>query len=219
MQAARRFIPSLVVFLIRTLALTFRWRVVDHGGMTRDMRHPIIAIFWHNRLLAMPLLYERFCPARRGSCLTSPSKDGAIIAGVMSRFNIGNVRGSSSRRGATALRELTAVLAGGGDVGITPDGPRGPKYRAQLGAIKLAQLTGVPLLPIHVEYSRYWEVKSWDAFRIPKPFARVEVVFGPLYKVPAALSDEELEAERLRLETELNASVQGVAVNPPAQPA
>ncbi|MDD5349712.1 MAG: lysophospholipid acyltransferase family protein [Chthoniobacteraceae bacterium] len=190
---------------MRALAWTLRWRVDDRCGITRPgFRQPIIGVFWHNRILAIPLFYRRFCPGRRGHCLTSPSKDGAIIAGVMQRFRVGSVRGSSSRRGSTAVREMAAVLAAGGDMAITPDGPRGPIYRLHPGVIKLAQISGALVMPVHVAYSRYWELKSWDAFRIPKPFARVHIVLGEPYVLSPDLDAEAFEAARAGLETVLN---------------
>jgi lysophospholipid acyltransferase (LPLAT)-like uncharacterized protein len=204
MQAARSFIPSLAVFLVRALALTLRWRVEDRCGFSNRAR-PLIGVFWHNRLLMVPIFYNRLGGGRKGYCLTSPSKDGAIVAGVMEHFDIGSVRGSSSRRGATAVREMAAVLEQGHDMAITPDGPRGPRYHFHPGALKLAQISGFPLILIHVNYSRYWELKSWDGFRIPKPFARVDVVFGELQTIAPGLSEEEFEAERQRIEAELAA--------------
>jgi len=201
MQVFRRLIPGLIVFLLRVLALTLRFRIDDRCGITRGVMRPFIGAFWHNRMLVIPVAYQRYCRGRRGHCLTSPSKDGAIIAGVMARFGIGSVRGSSSRRGTTALRELTAILEAGEDVAITPDGPRGPKYQISPGIVKLAQLTGTSVMPIHVGYSRYWKIKSWDAFRIPKPFAQVTVVFGPLYDVNPTADGPAFEIERARLQT------------------
>jgi len=201
MQVFRRLIPGLIVFLLRVLALTLRFRIDDRCGITRGVMRPFIGAFWHNRMLVIPVAYQRYCRGRRGHCLTSPSKDGAIIAGVMARFGIGSVRGSSSRRGTTALRELTALIEAGEDVAITPDGPRGPKYQISPGIVKLAQLTGTSVMPIHVGYSRYWEIKSWDAFRIPKPFAQVTVVFGPLYEVNPTADGPAFEIERARLQT------------------
>ena len=202
MQFARRFIPALVVLLLRTLALTLRWRIEDRCGITRgETKGPVIGAFWHNRLLTIPEVYRRFFRGRRGHCLTSPSTDGAIIAGVMQRFGVGSVRGSSSRRGFLAMREMAALLRAGEDMAITPDGPRGPKYWMNAGVVKLSQITGVPIMPIHIGYSRYWEVKSWDAFRIPKPFTRIHVVIGPLYAVCPTKSVSAFEAERVRLET------------------
>jgi lysophospholipid acyltransferase (LPLAT)-like uncharacterized protein len=214
MQAARRYLPALIVFLLRILAWTLRWRVDDRSGLMRPGVHgPLIGVFWHNRLLIVPMLHRRFFPWRREHCLTSPSKDGAIIAGVMAHFGVGAVRGSSSRRGATALREMAEVLAGGGDMAITPDGPRGPKYALHPGAIKLAQLTGVPVMPVHITYSRYWELKSWDAFRIPKPFARVDVIFSEPIPIPADLDPEAFEAARANLEAVLRRDPDGAPVS------
>ncbi len=204
MQVARSFIPALAVFLVRALALTLRWRVVDRCGFSTRSQ-PVVGVFWHNRLLVVPVFYNRFSGGRKGYCLTSPSKDGAIVAGVMDRFNIGSVRGSSSRRGATAMREMAAVLEAGNDMAITPDGPKGPRYFFHPGALKLAQLSGKALVLVHVDYSRYWELKSWDGFRIPKPFARVDVVFGEMHQIPADLSEEAFEAQRKRFEAELAA--------------
>ncbi len=211
MPALRSLIPALVVFLVRALAATLRWRVVDHCDFARR-KHPLIGAFWHNRLLMVPILYHRFGGGHHSYCLTSPSKDGAIVAGVMERFRIGSVRGSSSRRGAAALLEMAAVLEKGDDMAITPDGPRGPRYHFHPGAVKLAQLTGAPLMLLTVEYSRYWELKSWDGFRIPKPFARVDVVFGRLHYIPAGLTDEAFEAQRASLEAEMNAEKRGEGV-------
>jgi lysophospholipid acyltransferase (LPLAT)-like uncharacterized protein len=202
MRFFQSLIPALAVFLIRGLAATLRWRVDDRCECA-TRKHPFVGTFWHNRLLMVPILYRRFGGGHRGNCLTSPSKDGGIVAGVMERFGIGSVRGSSSRRGALAIREMAAVLERGEDMAITPDGPRGPRYHFHPGAVKLAQLTGVPLLLIHVDYSRYWELKSWDCFRIPKPFARVDVVFDEGHRIPVELTEAEFEAERARLEAEL----------------
>ena len=201
MQAVRHLFPFLIAFLVRVLALTLRFRVEDRCGITRgDFKGPLIGALWHNRILLMPVIYNRFCRNRRGNCLTSPSKDGAIIAGVLQHFGIGNVRGSSSRRGSTAMREMTVVLEKGEDIAITPDGPRGPKYHLNPGIVKLSQLTGIPIVPIHVESSRYWEIKSWDAFRIPKPFSHVSVVFGSFYEALPTSDEAAFEAERARFE-------------------
>ncbi len=194
-------IPYAIEAVVRLLAVTLRFRIEDQSGMIAGtIERPVIWCFWHNRILGVTLAKDRFCPKRSGSVLSSPSKDGAILAGVMARFSIGSVRGSSSRRGATAVRELVGVIAAGGDVAITPDGPRGPCYRLAPGVIKLAQVTGAPVQPIYVTYSNVWKLKTWDRFRIPKPFSTVTVRFAPLHEVAP---DQEEEGERLRLEAKL----------------
>ena len=96
--------------------------------------------------------------------------------------------------------ELSEVLASGRDVLITPDGPRGPAYELGPGIIFLAQKTGAPVVPVNMEYSSCWRVKSWDRFIIPKPFSKVRVVIGQPQNVRSTSSDEEFERERLRLQ-------------------
>jgi len=200
----RELIPPLISFLVRCLAATCRLRVEDRCGITSGrITHPVIWTFWHNRIIGVTLAKARDCRHRSGAALSSPSKDGAIVAGVMARFGIGSVRGSSSRRGAGAVRELVKVIEDGGDVAMTPDGPRGPVYRLAPGVIKLAQVTGAPVMPVFVRYSRAWKLKTWDGFRIPKPFSTIEVCFDTLYEVVggiAATEGDGLEGERLRLE-------------------
>jgi hypothetical protein len=193
-----KVIPLLISWLLRLLGLTLRFRLEDRSGLRDErIKHPVIWAFWHNRMLMVPVIYNWFYKKRQGSVLTSASKDGAIIAGVMHRFGIGAVRGSSSRRGSTAIRELAAEVERGGDVAITPDGPRGPRYTLGPGIIFLAQLTGVPVVPIRIEYSRAVRLKSWDAFMIPLPFTRVDIVFDELFPIAP---DADIETERARLE-------------------
>lgn len=197
-------IPTLLVFLVRALASTLRFRVEDCCGVTRGkVARPVIWAFWHNRILVVPVARMRYTPARHGVVLTSPSRDGALLAGVMAGFKVGNVRGSSSRRGGAAMLALIAAIEAGGDVAITPDGPRGPVYKLGPGIVKLAQITGAPVMPVHVHYSRYWQLRGWDGFRIPKPFSRVRLIFGALHEVAPTAPDsgDAFEAERLRLQT------------------
>lgn len=194
----------LAAFLIRALGLTLRFRIKDNSGMRAGTTEfPVIWAFWHNRMLVVPVVQERYFKNRHGSVLTSPSKDGAIIAEIMGRFGQNNVRGSSSRRGASAMRELAGVIENGGDVAITPDGPRGPRYKLGPGIILLAQHTGAPVVPVHVEYSRCLRAGRWDGFMIPWPFALVQVTLGELYYVRETGANAEFESERLRLEQTL----------------
>lgn len=194
---AQKLLPILIVTIFRLVTCTLRWRCVDHCGVTdpRNALGPLIWAFWHNRILGATAAYKRFIPWRRGSVLTSPSKDGEILARVMGRLGMGSVRGSSSRRGSHALMELMGVLQRGEDVAITPDGPRGPVYELAPGLIKLAELSGARIMPLRIEFARYWELKSWDGFRIPVPFSRAQVVFGPLYSVPQGADVEEERAK------------------------
>ena len=191
----------LIATLIRVVGLTLRFRLDDRGGLCKNLPNgPMIWVFWHNRVFTGPLVYKKYLRKRHGNVLTSPSGDGEIIAQVLARFGVGSVRGSSNKRPAAALRELVKVIRGGGDVCITPDGPRGPVYQLQGGVVKLAQLAAVPVLPIRMKYSRAITLKTWDRFQIPLPFSRVDVVLEELQSLPRVASEEESEGQRLGLE-------------------
>ena len=111
------------------------------------------------------------------------------------------VRGSSSRMGASALLELSEVLASGRDVLITPDGPRGPAYELGPGNyFSRAKNQSAPVVPVNMEYSSCWRVKSWDRFIIPKPFSKVRVIIGQAQRISPTSWDEEFERERFRLQ-------------------
>ena len=133
------------------------------------------------------------------------SKDGASLSRIIEWFRVQPVRGSSSRRGAQALLELTTWAERGYDLTLTPDGPRGPCYQIQDGIMSLAQLTGLPIVPAALNLNWKISVKSWDRFQIPLPFARCEVCVGKPIRVPSNASDAEREALRRQLETELRA--------------
>jgi Kdo2-lipid IVA 3' secondary acyltransferase len=191
-------IGKLVARLIRLIGWTLRIRVEDRARLLdRDFTQPMIWTFWHNRMFVLPLLRDRYARHRTGAVLTSASEDGEIIAAVMNRFGLKSVRGSSSRRGTTALLALTGTLEAGEDVAVTPDGPRGPRYKLGPGVVFLAQQTGAAILPIHIEYSRAVRLKSWDRFMIPLPFAQVRIVCDELI---FAARDADTEAERARIE-------------------
>jgi lysophospholipid acyltransferase (LPLAT)-like uncharacterized protein len=194
------FIAALSVGVARLIVATLRFRVEDRAGVLGRSDPRLIWLFWHNRLFVVPHLLNHFLPERSGGALTSASKDGEILAACLRRFRIRPVRGSSSRRGAAALIEMIRVIRSGVDMAITPDGPRGPRYKLNPGAITLAQKTGAKIMPIQVSYSRCWELRSWDRFQIPKPFARVDITLLPLETVAATETDAAFEAERARIE-------------------
>ena len=189
-----------VAWLIRTIGNTLKYRVINHAGMVAgsDRRH--IWVFWHNRMFLIPWMRQNFFPGQPGGFLTSPSGDGEIIAQACSDFGLKPVRGSSSRGGAKAMMELAELLKTGHDLGITPDGPRGPRYRMNLGVIKLAQLTGAMILPVHVRYEKAVRLKTWDGFLLPVPFSGVEIEFASPFTLPRRMTEEECEQRRVELE-------------------
>ena len=163
--------------LINTWARTFRMRADATTREALGRRNPGVHLLWHNRLFTTPEMARRFMnyPGRRIHALISGSKDGAWLSGVFQNDYIFPIRGSSSWRGTEALREIVRVLRQGYDVGITPDGPRGPCYSVQRGALVAARSTGKPITLIAMNPTRFWRLKSWDRFYLPVPFSRVEV--------------------------------------------
>ncbi len=200
----------LLFISLRALMFTVRFRLrTPSEFFAPDAPAPMIVCIWHNRLASCikPLdLYRR--PHNRGAgmiALVSASKDGAFLSRTLEWFGVQPVRGSSSRRGAQALRELTTWAERGYDLTVTPDGPRGPCYQIQDGITKLAQLTGLPIVPAALNLNWKISVKSWDRFQIPLPFARCDVVVGKIFRVPAEASDAEREEIRRQLEVEMRA--------------
>lgn len=186
--------------LLKLLGGTLRWRFTDEADyMQRDASKPLLVGVWHNRILVLPLCFEWFCRrSRRLNILTSASKDGELLSKLVSRFGMESVRGSSSKKSVVALRLLQKRLEEGSDIAITPDGPRGPVYEMNPGLIYLAAKSGVPVMAIRVDYERFWELRSWDKFRIPKPFSRVHICF----QQPVLIHDGDpslLESQRLKL--------------------
>ena len=202
---------ALLVFVsLRGLLLTVRCRMrAPSEYFSPGALAPAIFCIWHNRLATcIKVLDVHRRPHNSGAgmaALVSASRDGALLARILEWFRVEPVRGSSSRRGAQALRELTTWAERGYDLTITPDGPRGPRYQIQEGITSLAQLTGLPIVPVALNLNWKYSAKSWDRFQIPLPFARCEVWVGKPIRVPANASDAEREELRRQLETELRA--------------
>ena len=197
-----RTLGTLAGWLVRAFSRTLRMKVEDRCGLTDRSfhQHPVIYCVWHSRILAAVISRNRFFRWRRCTVLTSASRDGAALASLAGAFGMGAVRGSSSRRGSRALRELVRVVQDGRDVGITPDGPRGPRYRLHPGLMKLAQLTRAPLVGIHVHFGCAIRLKTWDRFTLPLPFSSLTIIFDELLEVPRELDDDAFEAKRVELE-------------------
>jgi len=187
--------------LLRVWAGTLRYEIDDRSNLLTDAKgESYVGALWHNRLLLIAHVLQKFAPHRPGAGLISASRDGDLIAPLIERFGFQVVRGSSSRMGASATLELAGVLDAGRDVLITPDGPRGPAYELGPGIVFLAQKSGAPIQPINLEFSSCWRVNSWDRFILPRPFSRVRVIFGALHRVKPTGTPEEFEAERKRLQ-------------------
>jgi lysophospholipid acyltransferase (LPLAT)-like uncharacterized protein len=185
--------------LMRAVYATLRVRFDDQCVALVSTEPRAVWLFWHNRLFMVPYVWLHMRGRQEGAALASASKDGEILAAFLKQFDLHVVRGSSSRRGVAALIELIRLMESGYDVGITPDGPRGPRYTFNPGAITLAQKTGAKILPVRVTYSRFWQLKSWDGFMIPKPFSRVDITLLPYETAQPTDGAEAFETERNRI--------------------
>ena len=190
--------------LFRLWAKTLRLTLVDpHNGVALVREQPVIFAIWHNRLLMLPPPFDRWFPTRQSIGLISASRDGDLVSLLIERSGYGTIRGSTSRKGVIALRQLVEALAAGSNVLFTPDGPRGPVYEVSPGVIFVAQKSGAPIVPIHVEYSSSWRLKSWDRFCVPRPFSKMRFILGAPIQVEPTKSPEQFEQERLRLQNEM----------------
>ncbi|MGJ8654857.1 MAG: lysophospholipid acyltransferase family protein [Akkermansiaceae bacterium] len=204
----QRVIGKLAGGLIRVMGWTLRYRYEGLEQMSGKLGgRPVIFALWHNRIFAMPYAKPKLSPDREVCVLTSASKDGAILETAVRSFGLTAVRGSSSRRGAAALVALRRKLTSGATVTITPDGPKGPRYKVQPGVVKLAQASGAPIVVVSVNYSRCWRFKSWDRFCLPKPFSKVMVRLEEGVEISKELSNDAFEDERMKLEVLMNESV------------
>ena len=209
-----RLLPFLGSLLLRVLNLTLHWHTDEAtAARIRALQTPgtppFILTLWHNRLLMLPFAWERYMRRirPRAFVLTSLSKDGEWLANLAARFGFGAARGSARRRGPEALRDLVGLLRDGHDVAVTPDGSRGPVYGLKGGVVLLAQLSGARLVPVSVDFSRAWRLRSWDGFFVPKPFARVDLHVGEPTVVPPTATEAEFERERAQAEAALLALV------------
>lgn len=167
---------------------------LEHYEKIRAAGGNVIFVLWHGRLL--PLSY--FHGDWRLVTLISSSADGEYIARVVERWGYTVVRGSSSRGGSEALRELVRHARAGRSLAITPDGPRGPREKMKAGPLIVSQLTGVPLMPVAAGADRAWWFEGWDRFLVPRPFSRIRIVYGEPFTIPrdadeaalARISDE-----------------------------
>lgn len=171
---------------------------------------PVAIILWHNRLFLAAEIVRRFRVGRPAYALVSASQDGAWLTAFFSLAGLRAVRGSSSRLGREAASALVDTLRAGHDVGITPDGPRGPCYDFKPGGIIVARRTRAPLLLVGAEFSSAWRLRSWDRFYLPKPFSRVRMRSEIVPVEELADRDAALERVRARLR-ELNPDPGGVA--------
>ncbi len=194
---------ALAALYIRLVRHSGRWSV--HGGEIPDRLwsagEPFILCFWHGRLQMMPFCWPNSVPI---NLLISHHRDGKVLARIIRHFGLVSITGSSRKGGTSALRAILRALKRGESVGITPDGPRGPRMRAGEGVVEVARLSGAPVVPSAVATSRRRVFGSWDRFVLALPFCRGVFVWGQPITVPRDARPDERAAARLRIEEALN---------------
>lgn len=197
-------LPPLAASLIKAMFATLRIRHVGSDEierMNREQRNYIVA-FWHSdnlyairshiRLPAVPVI--------------SHHSDGELMVAMLRRFGVEHfARGSSTRGGAAAMREMLRWARRGERLAIAPDGPKGPVYEVKEGVVALSRLSGLPIIPIRFHPERAWNfTRSWDRSRLPKPFTRAIYLYGPSLAVARTATGDEMERARVELEQRMN---------------
>lgn len=188
---------------IRFVYATSRWETHNAAAAEAmwNSNTPFILAFWHGRLFMMPHIWRKSIPIH---LLISHHRDGELLARTINHFGFQTIRGSTSRGGGGALREVLRSLKSGGCIGLTPDGPRGPRMQVSDGVISVARLAGVPIVPSAYAISRRKVLRSWDRFTFPLPFARGIFIWGDPVTVSRDADGDSVEAARKSLEHSLN---------------
>lgn len=191
-------VPPLVYVLIKVLFFTCKKKFYfrEDGSET-----PSIYAIWHGELLMAAAAYTYYTKRKTIDTIVSNHFDGELVARLMQLFGGGTIRGSSSKGGVSALRGALKALQKGRDIGITPDGPRGPRHSVADGAAALAMMKKVPIIAMSCHPTSYWSMKSWDQFCIPKPFCTLEFSFSdPFYVHELSLEEAKSLIQKRLLE-------------------
>lgn len=175
-RGLKRVVLWLLAALLRVWARTLRMQAdaETYARLTMSTE-PSAIVLWHNRLFLSPEIFRRYRCRRRVYGLVSASKDGAWLAAFYRMIGIHPVRGSSSNFGREAGKVLIEKMREGHDIGITPDGPRGPLYVVEPGVLVVTRRNNAPMVLVGAEFTRAWRLKSWDRFYVPLPFSRVKM--------------------------------------------
>jgi len=202
-DGAKAVISLLAAGYIWLVYRTSRWQVINgeapHSLMTEGK--PFILAFWHGRLLMMPISVQRKTPVH---VMISHHGDGEIIARTIKHWGQESIRGSATKGAAAAIKQMLKVLKKGEVAVITPDGPRGPRMRAQEGVVRLAAMSGLPVYPVSFSTTRGKVLGSWDRFFLAAPFSRGVVIWGDGIEVPKRDEDGAFQQARDAIENSLN---------------
>jgi len=193
------FLPAMLMRIF--FKIFYRVELIDKFNVCARPER-LVVLIWHNRLLFLPLAFP-YSLRKNAFAMVSASRDGQYLTDFLSHFSVRTLRGSSSRKGMNALLGAVRVIEDNKYVVITPDGPRGPKYKLKNGPVMLASHTGAKIVPVVINSSKCWQLKSWDKFQIPKPGAKLTLIIGEPIEIPADLTAEQLQEFRQKAESEL----------------
>ena len=183
--------------LHKTMRIEYRGEHVLDRARERSGRY--ILAFWHSRWVMMPYVY----PDSRIVVLISQHRDARMLGRILERFGLATAFGSSTRGGAAGLRSVLRFVRDGYDVGIAPDGPKGPRWQVKPGVVVTAKLSGLPVVPVTFSSTHARRLRSWDRTLIPRPFDRGLYLYADPVWVPRDIDDEEVETYRRRIELAL----------------
>jgi len=198
----RNLLSFIGAVFIRLIGMTWRieWRGEENLKKARSISGQVVFSFWHGRLLVLSFTHRN----RNIQVLASEHEDGDLMGRTIEKLGFGHLKGSTTRGGARALRQLTSVLRNGLDVGLTVDGPRGPRGVVQQGAIEIARMSDSVVVPVSNSARPRKLFFSWDRFQLPYPFAKIIVKYGEPIVVPSHATEEERTQKRAELQRALN---------------
>ncbi|MCW8895796.1 MAG: lysophospholipid acyltransferase family protein [Sulfurimonas sp.] len=189
-------VPFLGALFIRLIYLTNK-KELEPAVVESDT--PLIFACWHGELLMLPYLYQRYRKVPHAKVLISSHFDGQLISKTIEYFGLDTIAGSTNRNAAKVLIQGIRALKDGYDIGITPDGPKGPRHQVADGIIVMAQKTGTKIVLIRMLPTKYWQFNSWDKFTVPKPFGTLKYYAT----LPIDVTGMELEEARTLLQERL----------------
>ena len=172
---------------------------MENLELVRKKGQKVLYAFWHGRMLILSFSHRR----QRIHILISQHRDGEFMARTVQRLGFVPIRGSSTKGGAKAIFQMVSKIQDGYDIAITPDGPKGPRYKVQPGAIYIAGRSGLPIIPITSSAEKCWRLSSWDNFLIPKPFSKTVIILGEPIYVASDSTVSEINSKNFELENQL----------------
>ncbi len=197
----QKIVGFIIFLLTKSVFLSIKWRFFENKNLTFKNNTPYIFCCWHNRLFLGPYFLPKNLTI---NALQSSHSDGMMTAIIFKLLNMKIIFGSSMKGGTQAFIKMVKSVNNGESIAITPDGPRGPKQKVKDGLIKLAQVTGAPIIPLVWFTSRYKRLNSWDSFIIPIPFSKGNYFFGDPIYIERNLSKNQFDKIKKKVENDLN---------------